>query len=196
MSKSSQEDLKNAEMIGLPIAMIVLLLAFGGLVAASIPLLIGVVAVVTTMGVVYFLGHSINLSIFVLNVVPMIGIALSIDFALLYINRFREELNHHSVEQAIKITNKTAGRAIGFSGLCVALGLSGMLVFKVDIFKSVAIGGIAVVVVSVLSALTFLPAILSILGHRINKAMILKRNDDVQAKWRSFATFVMKHPLV
>ncbi|WP_338472880.1 MMPL family transporter [Niallia sp. XMNu-256] len=196
MSKKSQEDLANAEMIGLPIAMIILLLAFGGLVAASIPLLIGVVAVVITMGVVYFLGHSINLSIFVLNVVPMIGLALSIDFALLYINRFREELSHHSVEQAIKITNRTAGRSIGFSGLCVALGLSGMLVFQVDIFKSVAIGGIAVVVVSVLSALTFLPAILSILGHRINKAMILKRKDNDQSWWRNFATFVMKRPLV
>jgi RND superfamily putative drug exporter len=196
MSKGSQNDLKNAEIIGLPIALVVLLFAFGGLVAASIPLIIGVISVVTTMGIVYFLGHYIHLSIFVLNIVPMIGIALSIDFALLYINRFREELLHNNVHTAITNTTKTAGRSIAFSGLCVALGLSGMLLFEVDIFRSVAIGGIAVVLVSLLSALTFLPAILSLIGTGINKAMILKRKGDEQAKWRSFASFVMKRPIM
>jgi len=195
MSKGSQSDLKNAEMIGLPIAMIVLLLAFGGLVAASIPLVIGIITVVATMGLVYFLGQYINLSIFVLNVVPMIGIALSIDFALLYINRFREELLVHDIKLAIINTTKTAGRSIAFSGACVALGLSGMLLIQVDIFSSVAIGGIAVVIVAVLSALTFLPALLGLVGHRINKAMIFKRNDG-EAKWRKFATFVMKRPIL
>ncbi|KAA9023667.1 MMPL family transporter [Niallia endozanthoxylica] len=195
MSKGSQTDLKNAEMIGLPIALIVLLIAFGGLVAAAIPIVIGVIAVLSTMGIVYFLGHYLNLSIFVLNVVPMIGLALSIDFALLYINRFREELIKHDVKTAISYTMKTAGRSIAFSGLCVALGLSGMLLIEVDIFQSVAIGGIAVVIVSILSALTFLPAILSVIGHNINKAMILKGNRNEQAKWKSFASFVMKRPI-
>lgn len=196
MSKNSQTDLKNAEMIGLPIALMVLLLAFGGLVAASIPLIIGLISVLSTMGLVYFIGHYINLSIFVLNVVPMIGIALSIDFALLYINRFREELQFHPVQTAVSNTTKTAGRSIAFSGFCVALGLSGMLVFKVDIFRSVAIGGIAVVIVSLLSALTFLPALLSLIGTRINKAMLIKRKGDERAKWRRFASFVMKRPVV
>jgi len=195
MSKGSQTDLKKAEMIGLPIALIVLLIAFGGLVAAAIPIVIGVIAVLSTMGTVYFLGHYLNLSIFVLNVVPMIGLALSIDFALLYINRFREELVKHDVKTAISYTMKTAGRSIAFSGLCVALGLSGMLLIEVDIFQSVAIGGIAVVIVSILSALTFLPAILSVIGHNINKAMILKGNRNEQTKWKSFASFVMKRPI-
>lgn len=196
MSRGSQMDLKKAEMIGLPIAMIVLLFAFGGFVAAGIPLVTGVISVISTMGVIYFIGQYTNLSIFVLNVVPMIGLALSIDFALLYINRFREELHNYEVNEAISVTTKTAGRSIAFSGLCVTLGLSGMLFIDVDIFRSVAVGGIAVVVISVLSALTFLPALLSIMGYHINKAIIFKKNGDGQAKWRRLATFVMKRPVV
>lgn len=196
MNKASQKDLKNAELIGVPVAMIVLLLAFGGLIAAFIPLLTGAVAVVTAMGIIYFLGQIINLSVFVLNVAPMIGLAVSIDFALLYINRFREELKHHSVKEAVSITTKTAGRAIGFSGICVILGLTGMLFIQIDIFRSVAVGGIVVVLVSVISALTFLPGLLSILGENINKAMILKNRDEDASTWRKFAGYVMKKPIL
>ena len=174
MNAASQRDLKNAELIGVPVAMVVLLLAFGGLVAAFIPLLTGAIAVITAMGIIYFLGQIFNLSVFVLNVAPMIGLAVSIDFALLYINRFREELKEHNVKDAVSITTKTAGRAIAFSGICVILGLSGMLFIQIDIFRSVAVGGIVVVPSSVISALTFLPGLLSILGSNINKAMILK----------------------
>ena len=196
MNEASQEDLKNAELIGVPVAMVVLLLAFGGLVAAFIPLLTGAVAVVTAMGVIYFLGQIINLSVFVLNVAPMIGLAVSIDFALLYINRFREELKQHSVKEAVSITTKTAGRAIAFSGICVILGLSGMLFIQIDIFRSVAVGGIVVVLVSVISALTFLPGLLSIIGQNINKAMILKHRKEDTSTWRKIAGFVMRKPII
>jgi len=196
MNKSSQNDLKNAELIGLPIALIVLIFAFGSLVAAGIPLLIGVVSVVVTMGLTYFVGSYIELSVFVLNVVPMIGLALSIDFALLYINRFRDELKGNSVHDAIKTTTKTAGRSIAFSGLCVLLGLSGMLFIDIDIFRSVAIGGISVVFISVVSALTFLPSLLVLLGNKINKGMILKQKEVEVSNWRKFAIFVMKRPVV
>lgn len=196
MNRSSQTDLKNAEMIGLPVAMVVLLLAFGGLVAASIPLITGVVAVVASMGLVYFIGQVIDLSVFVLNVVPMIGLAVSIDFALLYINRFREELRQHHVKEAVSITTRTAGRAIAFSGTCVVLGLAGMFFIDIDIFRSVAVGGIVVVFVSVISALTFLPGLLAMLGNRINKAMILKQKDAASSKWGTFASFVMNKPIL
>ncbi|WP_455662202.1 MMPL family transporter [Pradoshia sp.] len=196
MNKASQKDLKNAELIGVPVAMIVLLLAFGGLVAAIIPLLTGAVAVVTAMGIIYFLGQVFNLSVFVLNVAPMIGLAVSIDFALLYINRFKEELKQHNVKEAVSITTKTAGRAIAFSGICVILGLSGMLFIQIDIFRSVAVGGIVVVLVSVISALTFLPGLLSIMGQNINKAMILKNREEDATTWRKFASFVMKKPIL
>jgi len=196
MNEASQNDLKNAELIGVPVAMVVLLLAFGGLVAALIPLVTGAVAVITAMGIIYFLGQIFNLSVFVLNVAPMIGLAVSIDFALLYINRFREELKQHDVKEAVSITTKTAGRAILFSGICVILGLAGMLFIQIDIFRSVAVGGIVVVLVSVISALTFLPGLLSILGSNINKAMVLKNREEDASKWRKFAGFVMKKPVL
>ncbi len=196
MNIASQKDLKNAELIGVPVAMVVLLLAFGGLVAASIPLLTGAVAVVTAMGIIYFLGQVLSLSVFVLNVAPMIGLAVSIDFALLYINRFKEELKQHNVKEAVSITTKTAGRAIAFSGICVILGLSGMLFIQIDIFRSVAVGGIVVVLTSVISALTFLPGLLSIMGQSINKGMILKNREEDASTWRKFAGFVMKKPIL
>ena len=196
MSKASQNDLKNAEMIGIPVAMVILLLAFGGFVAASVPLMTGIIAVVSSMGIIYFIGQSINLSIFVLNVVPMIGLAVSIDFALLYIHRFREELGDHDVKKAVSITNRTAGKAIAFSGTCVVLGLSGMFFIDIDIFRSIAVGGIIAVFISVFSALTFLPALLGIIGKNINKAMILKHKENSNSQWRRFATFVMKRPVI
>lgn len=196
MNESSQSDLKQAETIGLPIALIVLILAFSGLVAAGIPLISGGMSVASTMGILYFIGQKIEMSVFVLNVVPMIGLALSIDFALLYINRFREELNKNTLEEAISITTKTAGRAIGFSGLCVILGLSGLLFIHIDIFRSVAIGGICVVLISVLMALTFLPALLSLLGNNINRLKILKIKEKEETSWKKFAKKVMKRPII
>ncbi len=196
MNKASQEDLAKAEAIGLPVALVVLLLAFGGLIAAGIPLLIGIVTVVSSMGVVYFFHHFMNLSIFILNIIPMIGLALSIDFALLFINRFKEELMKHDVEDAIKITIQTAGRSVIFSGLCVFIGLAGMLFIDIDIFRNVAIGGMAVVFVSVLSAITFLPAVLALLGKKINHLKVLPASSDSESKWRSFAHVVMKRPVL
>lgn len=197
MSVASQNDLIRAELIGVPIALVVLIFAFGGLVAASIPLIIGFVTVFCSMGVLYFTGHTLNLSIFLLNVVPMIGLALGIDFALLLVNRFREELAKHPIKEAIQISVDTAGRSIIFSGICVFLGLSGLLFIDIDIFKTVAIGGMVVVLFSVISAITLLPALLSMLGHRINSLMILKeKKDRNRSVWRSVGSFVMKHPII
>ncbi|USL45623.1 MMPL family transporter [Priestia megaterium] len=196
LNTASQHDLKQAEMIGLPIALVVLLLAFGGLVAASIPLIIGIVSVVSSMGVLYLIGQELDLSIFVLNIVPMIGLALGIDFSLIFINRFREELKSGNIQEAIAVSVRTAGRSIAFSGLCVLLGLSGMLFIQVEIFKTVAIGGMVVVLVSVLSALTFLPALLAVIGKNINSLMIIKVKETERNKWYSFAKFVMKRPVI
>ena len=197
MNQSSQSDLKTAEMIGLPVALIVLLLAFGGVVAGLIPLISGGVSVLSAMGLCYLLGLKIDLSVFVLNVAPMIGLALSIDFALLIIHRFRDELKIHTVPDAVSITTKTAGRAILFSGSCVALGMSGMLFIDIDIFRSVAISGIVVVIVSVILAITFLPALLGILGKNINRLMFFKQVEEDEEKtfWHRFASFVMKKPI-
>lgn len=197
MSVASQRDLVRAEIIGIPIALVVLLFAFGGVVAASIPLIVGVMTVLCSMGVLYFLGYSLDLSIFVLNVVPMIGLALGIDFALLLVNRFREELSNHPIAEAIQISVEKAGRAIIFSGICVFLGLSGLLFIQVDIFKTVSIGGMVVVLFSVISAITFLPALLSVIGHGVNRLMILKekKNQDKNV-WRAFSKFVIRRPVI
>ncbi|MGG5253485.1 MMPL family transporter [Neobacillus sp. SM06] len=196
LNKASQEDLAKAEMIGLPIALIVLILAFGGVVAAAVPLLIGIVSILTTMGVVYFYSYQTPLSIFILNIVPMIGLALSIDFALLFINRFKEELKLKPVPEAIQTTVATAGRSIIFSGLCVFIGLSGLLFIKIDIFQNVALGGMTVVFISALSANTFLPALLSVMGKKINHLSVLPAKEKQQSLWYRFAQYVMKRPVV
>lgn len=195
MNKASQDDLKRAEAIGIPAAMIILLFSFGGVVAAFIPLLIGIISVVSSLGILYFLGLELDMSIFLLNVVPMIGLALGIDFALLLVNRFREEIQKGSIEQAIHVSIQTAGRSIAFSGLCVFLGLSSMLFIEIDIFQTVAIGGMVVVILSVICALTFLPAVLGVLGTSINKWMVLKVKEKKVSNWYRFAQFVMKRPV-
>ena len=193
---ASQEDLAKAEMIGLPIALIVLVLAFGGLIAASIPIVIGVVSILTTMGVVFFFSYGTDLTIFILNIVPMIGLALSIDFALLLINRYKEELHAKSIEEAIKISVATAGRSIIFSGLCVFIGLSALWFIQIDIFQNVALGGMTVVFISAFCALTFLPALLAVLGAKINKFSVLRIADNKTSIWNRFAKFVMKRPVL
>ncbi|MEH7011880.1 MMPL family transporter [Neobacillus niacini] len=193
---ASQEDLAKAEMIGLPIALIVLVLAFGGLIAASIPIVIGVVSILTTMGAVFFFSYSTDLTIFILNIVPMIGLALSIDFALLLINRYKEELHTKSIQEAIEISVATAGRSIIFSGLCVFIGLSALWLIQIDIFQNVALGGMVVVFISAFCALTFLPAFLAVIGTRINKFSILRITDTKTSIWYRFAKFVMRRPVL
>jgi putative drug exporter of the RND superfamily len=196
LNTASQEDLAKAEMIGLPIALIVLILAFGSLVAASLPIVIGVVSILCTMGTVYFLSYGADLTIFILNIVPMIGLALSIDFALLFINRYKEELKTKSIQSALEITVSTAGRSIIFSGLCVFIGLSALWFIKIDIFQNVALGGMTVVLLSAVCALTFLPALLAVLGTRINKLSILPLANEQTSIWYRFAKFVMKRPIL
>lgn len=197
LNTASQEDLAKAEMIGLPIALVVLILAFGGLIAASLPIVIGIVSILCTMGTVYFFSYGANLTIFILNIVPMIGLALSIDFALLFINRYKEELKIKSIKDALEITVSTAGRSIIFSGLCVFIGLSALWFIKIDIFQNVALGGMTVVFISAVCALTFLPALLGVLGTKINKLSFLPAVDKRTISfWHTFAKFVMMRPIL
>ncbi|MFD2442971.1 MMPL family transporter [Bacillus sp. CGMCC 1.16607] len=196
LNQASQEDLAKAEMIGLPIALIVLILAFGGLVAASIPLIIGVSSIFVSMGIVYFFHHFVDLSIFILNIVPMIGLALSIDFALLFINRYKEEIQSTSLDDALITTLRTAGRSIIFSGICVFIGLSGLLFIQIDIFQNVAIGGMIVVFVSILSSLTLLPMMLYFLGRKIHALPLLKIKGRDEKVWNGFAKLVMRYPII
>ena len=196
INHASQQDLKRAELIGLPIALVVLLLAFGSVVASLVPLIIGGITVIGAFGVLYFLGDYIQLSIFLLNVVPMIGLALSIDFSLLFINRYREELEKKTKAEAIRTTIETAGRSILFSAVCVFIGLGAIMVIQVDIFKTIAFGGMVVITLAVLSTLTLLPAVLYFLGNKLNKWQIIKTKHSAADRWRKFARWVMKYPVL
>ncbi|MDS9472089.1 MMPL family transporter [Sporosarcina pasteurii] len=196
INEASQRDLITAEAIGLPIAILVLLFAFGTVVASLVPLMIGIVTVVSSFGILTILGGQIDLSIFILNIIPMLGLALSIDFALLFISRYREERAHSSILEAVHMTIRTAGRSVIFSAFCVFIGLGAMLLIQVDLFQNIAIGGMIVVSMAVLSSITLLPAALIALGDRIDKWRIIKVNENGANRWRKFANQVIKRPVV
>lgn len=196
INAASQKDLITAEAIGLPIAIIVLLFAFGTVIASLVPMMIGIVTVVSSFGILTILGGQIDLSIFVLNIIPMLGLALSIDFALLFISRFREERVHSSLHDSAKTTIQTAGRSVIFSAFCVFIGLGAMLLIRVEIFQNIAVGGMIVVAMAVLSSVTLLPAVLIALGDRINKFRILKVSSNGSNNWRKFANAVIKRPVM
>ncbi|WP_107943369.1 MMPL family transporter [Metasolibacillus fluoroglycofenilyticus] len=192
---ASQKDLMQAEAIGLPIALIILLLAFGTVVASLLPIIIGAATVIVAFGVLTLFSGTFDLSIFILNIVPMLGLALSIDFALLFINRYREERHTKSIPQAVQIAIQTAGRSIVFSALCVMIGLGAMVVIEVEIFQNIALGGSVVVFLAIISGLTLLPATIVLLGDRLNKWRLI-RVTQATSKWQAFAAFVMRKPVL
>lgn len=196
INKASQNDLKRAELIGLPIALVVLLFAFGSVVASIVPIIVGGITVVGAFGLLYHMAGFGEMSIFLLNVVPMIGLALSIDFSLLFINRYREELLTRNKEEAIKRTIETAGESILFSAVCVFIGLGAMAVIQVDIFQTIALGGMVVITFAVLGTMTLLPAILHLLGPLLNKWQVINPRHSAVERWRKFARWVMKYPVL
>ncbi|KAB7707214.1 MMPL family transporter [Bacillus aerolatus] len=196
INKASQDDLKKAELIGLPVAMLVLLFAFGTIAASVLPLVVGGITIVIGFGLLTFIGKNVDLAIFILNIAPMVGLALSIDFSLLFINRYKEELQKQPKADALITTINTAGHSILFSAVCVFIGLGSMLIIDIDIFKNVAIGGMVVIAIAVLGSLTLLPALLYVLGDRIHKWRIFRTDKDSSARWRTFASAVMKRPIL
>lgn len=196
VTEASQRDLIKAETIGLPIAIVVLLFAFGTVVAASLPLLIGIITIIITFGLIVIIGQNLTISIFILNIVPMLGLALSIDFNLLFISRYREERKKATITEAVNRSIITAGRAVVFSAFCVFIGLGAMMIVRIQIFENIALGGMLVVFIAVLTSLTFLPAFLILLGKNIDKGRILKIKEEANPKWRTFAQGVIKRPIL
>jgi len=165
----SESDLRRAEMLAFPFAIIALLLVFRSVVAAVLPALLGGCAVVVSLALLFGLGQVTTLSIFVLNITTLFGLGLGVDYSLFMVSRFREELAHgYSVEEAVAITVATAGRAVTFSGFTVSIGLSGLIFFHINMLHSVGLGGILVVLIAVFAAITLLPAVLAIIGTRVN----------------------------
>src|SRR3989440_1228458 len=165
----SERDLRRAEFLAIPFAIIALLLVFRCVVAAILPALVGGGAVAVSLALVFGLGQITTLSIFVLNITTLFGLGLGVDYSLFMVSRFREELAHgRNVEEAVAITVATPGRAVIFSGLTVSIGLAGLIFFRINFLRSVGMAGVMVVLLAVLAAITLLPASLSIIGTRIN----------------------------
>ncbi|TMB84047.1 MAG: MMPL family transporter [Chloroflexi bacterium] len=205
-----EHDLVQAETISLPIALLILLAVFGTLVAAGLPLLMAALALPSTFAVISILANVTDMSVFVTNLASMIGLALAIDYSLFMVSRFREELRHHSVEIAIERMMGSVGRAVAVSGVAVAIGLSSLIVFEASALRSMGYAGIITVVSTLIFALTVLPAMLAMLGPRVNRFRVpLPRRlrlieDDTAAAdrrqghglWAWIAARVMRRPLL
>ncbi len=201
VQKVSESDLRRSELISLPLAAIALLIVFGSMVAAAVPLAVGGTAVVIALAAIFLLASLTPMSVFVLNLATLLGLGLGVDYSLLMTSRFREELAHRQgpdrVAEAVRVTVATAGRAVFFSGLTVLLGLLGLVLFEFMILRSVGIAGAVVVGLAVSAAVTLLPAMLAILGTRIDALAIRKVTVEpgTDGPWARLARRVMRRPL-
>ena len=172
-SHQAASDLGKGEGIGVPIALVILLLVFGAVIAATLPLLLGVLAIVAATAITAAIAHGFSVSVFAVNMISLIGLATGIDYSLFIVSRYREErARGRDKIEAITVTGGTASRAVFFSGMTVVLALLGMLIVPTNIFASLAMGAILAVLMSVLGALTLLPAVLSLLGDHINSVKL------------------------
>ncbi len=202
--EQENSDLAKADMIGLPIAFLVLLIAFRSVIAAGLPLFLGATGVSITFGILGLLSKWLHFDVFVESAVTMLGLALGIDYSLMIVTRFREELaTHRSPDMAIRNTMKTAGKAVLFSGITVLISLSGLLLVRSPIFRGLGIGTICTVGTMLALSLTLLPIILRLLGKHINSLQILPHRHRQNAKpdveqgyWARWAHFVMQRPIL
>lgn len=193
-----QDDLKISEAISIPITFILLVLVFGALVASAMPLVIGVTAILGTFFGLYLLTLVTEVSVFALNLTTGLGLGLGIDYALLVVNRFREELHLGiSREEAIVNTMRSAGKTVFYSGLTVVLTLLSLTFFPMNFLKSMGYAGAIVVTLAVVGALIPLPALLMMLGEKVNKGVVrkqaLKPKED--GGWAKISRFVMRRPV-
>ena len=196
----TKQTIKQAEMIALPLTFVVLIIVFGGLVAALLPIAIGVSSIVATLLVLWLMTMVTDVSTHALTVATAFGLGLSIDFGLFLVSRYREEMaNGKGQEQAIIAAVDTAGRTILFSAATVTLAMVGLLVFPMYFLRSVGIAASAVVLLAAIMAIVVLPALLTLLGKRINSLPVIKRKVQPSADslfWRRFAEAVTRKPLL
>jgi RND superfamily putative drug exporter len=165
----SEADLRRAETIAFPFALLALVLVFRSVVAAALPAIIGGCSVAISLALLYAIALRSPISIFALNITTLFGLGLGVDYSLFVVSRFREELRRgHSPPEAVAISMSTAGRAVFFSGLTVSIGLLGLVVFPLNMLHSVGLGGMLTVAFSIIAAVTLLPALLGVLGERVN----------------------------
>ena len=192
------DDLKISEAISIPLTFIFLVFVFGSLVASAMPLLVGVSAILGSLLIMYLLTLFTGVSVFALNLITGLGLGLGIDYSLLIVNRFREELHAgKSVEDAVRKTVSTAGKTVFYSGLTIVITLASLMLFPLMFLKSFGYAGVTVVIMAVLGSLVALPALLAILGTRINKAVVRKGAiaPKEDGRWAQTARFVMHRPV-
>ncbi len=201
----AQEDLEQGERFGVPIALIVLVVLFGAVVAALVPLGLAVVAIVIALGIAALIGQVFDLIFFITLMVTMIGLAVGIDYSLIIISRFREEMDRGlDKRQATERAGATAGRTVLFSGLTVVVALIGMLIVPSSFFQSIGLGAIIVVLVALAVTLTLLPAVLALLGSNVNRLSLpfLRRaapeRDEPHREgfWEIVTRAVMRYPVI
>ena len=193
-----QNDLKISEAISIPLTFILLVLVFGALTASAMPLVIGVTAILGTFFGLYLLTFVTDVSIFALNLTTGLGLGLGIDYALLIVNRFREELHlGRSREDAIVNTMKSAGKTVFYSGLTVVLTLISLTFFPMNFLRSMGYAGAIVVALAVVGALIPLPALLMMLGEKVNKGVVRKQaiTPKEEGGWAKLSRFVMRRPI-
>jgi RND superfamily putative drug exporter len=192
------DDLKLSEGISIPLTFILLVFVFGGLVASAMPLLVGVSAILGSFLIIYLFTLFTGVSVFALNLITGLGLGLGIDYSLLMVNRFREELHAgKSIDEAVKRTVATAGKTVFYSGLTIVITLAALMLFPLMFLKSFGYAGVTVVIMAVLGSLVALPALLAILGKRIDKAVVRKAalTPREDGRWARTARFVMAKPI-
>ena len=193
-----ERDLLKAEMIAIPITLVLLVWVFGSIVAALLPLAVGLFSIFTTFAMLQLFAQFTDVSIFALNATTALGLGLAIDYSLFIVSRYREELSGgHEPGEAVVRTVRTAGRTILFSAVTVAIGLSAMLVFPIPFMRSFGYAGVGVAASAAFGAVVMLPAMLAALGHRVDKGRVFKRRPvvDGEGMWHRVAVFVMRRPL-
>ena len=232
LSIYSERDLQRAELITIPLLAILLLLVFGSAVAAGLPVAMGALSVVTTLALVFFVAQATDMSIFVLNIASFLGLGMAVDYSLLMVSRFREELQRtdndvrpelvegrstepgstdndvrpepvegrstepgSTVASAVTTTIETSGKAIVFSASTSVIALSGLLFFDLMMMRSLGIGGITVILFSMLIALTLLPALFAVLGRRVDRLSLWRRRTVSGGFWFNLSQWVMRHPI-
>ncbi|BDH56993.1 hypothetical protein MTP03_19320 [Tsukamurella sp. PLM1] len=169
INEQSGRDLVRAELIALPITFLVLVWAFGGLVAAAVPVVVGIAAIIATSGLLRLVAEATDVSVFALNLITAMSLALAIDYTLLVVSRYREEVPERGRPDALVAAMSTAGRTVVFSAVTVGLSLAAMVLFPMYFLRSFAYAGLVVVAFTAAATLIVVPAILTLLGDRIDR---------------------------
>jgi RND superfamily putative drug exporter len=198
INEKISKDLALAETISIPLTFLLLLFVFGGLISSATPMIVGLSAIVGSLAVIYLISLFTGVSIFALNLITGMGLGLGIDYALLMVNRFREELHAgKSIEDSIVNTVRTAGKTVFYSGITVIITLASLTFFPLMFLKSFGYAGISVVAMAIFAALVPFPAILALIGVRIDKYIVRKSaiTPKSDGRWAQTARFVMRRPI-